>query len=337
MQPAPFGTTPLGTPPPGGFSPPASPFSSPGAYPPGTSPYINPGVAPGAYPSQSSNALFPSGFWGSNPNSQPYDYNQALRLIQDVRLTETYLGNGSDPTDVNINDIYSSVTFAFPNFIGSGQPLFISPTFGVHLWDGPHSLPADLPPSAYSAFLDTQFATDPNQQLGAELGFRIGVYTDFDTFNSHSLRIQGLGLGTLKITPTMTFKIGAMYIDRNDLKILPAGGILWQPSPQVRFDFFFPQPKLATYLTTVNNKALWWYVAGEYGGGAWTITRTSGVSDRMDINDIRVSIGLETVGDGFNLFGEVGYVFNRQVVYVVTPGDSFDPGNTFMVRAGFSF
>ncbi|MFN0019424.1 MAG: hypothetical protein ACKVP0_14255 [Pirellulaceae bacterium] len=335
--PNPWSTTPA--PATGSFAPPTSPFTTPSSgtfTPPASgSPYIN----PGAYPSQSSNSVFPNGMWGSNSNAQPFDYNETLRLIQDVRLTETYVGNGNDndPTDLNINDIVSAVTFAFPNFLGSGQPLFISPTFGIHLWDGPHSIPADLPANAYSAFLDTQYATDPTQQLGAELGFRIGVYSDFNTMNSHSLRIQGLGLGTLKITPTMTLKLGVMYLDRNDIKILPAGGVLWQPSPQVRFDFFFPQPKLASYLTTVNNKEVWWYVAGEYGGGAWTIHRTANFSDRIDINDIRVSIGLETQGNGLNLFGEVGYVFDRRVVYVTNPADSFNPGNAFMVRLGFSF
>ena len=327
-----FGTAPST----GGFSPPASPFSSsPGTVvgPVTGSPYIG----SGAYPSQNSNSVFPNGVWGSNPSAQPYDYGQALRLVQDVRLTHTYLGNGNDPTDVNINDTVVAVTYAFPNFLGSGQPIFFSPTFGIHLWDGPHSLPADLPPSAYSAFFDTQYSTDPNQQLGAEFGYRMGVFTDFHTFNSHSLRVMGLGLGKLKLTPTITLKLGAMYINRNDLKLLPAGGILWQPTPQMRFDIFFPQPKLASYLTTVNNKEVWWYVAGEYGGGAWTIQRTSGVSDRMDINDIRVSVGLESIGTGLNTFAEAGYVFNRQVVYVVTPGDTFNPGNTFMIRAGFSF
>lgn len=329
----PFGSTPAN----GGFSPPTSPFNtpSPGTFTPPASgsPYVN----SGAYPSQNANSVFPNGIWGSNPNTQPFDYNQTLRLIQDVRLTETYIVKGNDPTDVNINDIISSVTFAVPNFIGTGQPIFITPTFGLHLWDGPHSLPADLPPNAYSAFLDTQYSTDPSLQLGAELGFRIGVYSDFNTMNSHSLRIQGLGLGTLKITPTMTLKLGVMYLDRNDIKILPAGGVLWQPSPQVRFDFFFPQPKLASYLTTVNNKEVWWYVAGEYGGGAWTIQRTAGFSDRIDINDIRVSLGLETQGRGVNMFGEVGYVFDRRVVYVTNPADSFNPGNALMIRAGFSF
>jgi hypothetical protein len=48
-------------------------------------------------------------------------------------------------------------------------------------------------------------------------------------------------------------------------------------------------------------------------------------------------VGLESVGPGLNAFGEVGYVFNRQVVYVVTPSDTFNPGNTFMIRMGLSF
>jgi len=318
----------------GGFAPPASPFSSQGLTTPGTSPYIN----SGAYPSQSSNSLFPNGFWGSNTTAQPYyDYNQALKLVQDTNLTHTFLGSGNDPTDVSINDTYTWVTFAFPNFLGFSQPLYIAPSFGLHLWDGPHSLPADLPPNAYSAFLDAQYFTDPNLQLGGEVDFRIGVYTDFNTFNSHSLRIQGLGLGTLKITPTLTLKLGAKYIDRNDIKILPAGGIMWQPSNRVRFDFYFPDPKLASYLTTIDTYELWWYVRGEYGGGAWTIKRTSGVSDRMDINDIRVALGMETIGPGPRAFAEIGYVFDRDVIYVVTPSDSFKPGNTIMVRAGFSF
>ena len=332
---SPFGSAPVTG---GGFSPPASPFAnpSPGTYSPplSGSPYITPGT----YPNQAPSALFPDGLWGSNPAAQPYDYNQTLRLVQSLSLTHTYVGGGSDPTDVNINDTVAAVTFAFPNFLFTNQPIFITPTFGLHLWDGPHSIPADLPPNAYSAFLDAQYITDPNLQVGAELGFRIGVYTDFDTFNTHSLRIQGVGLGTVRLTPTTTLKLGVMYLDRNRIKVLPAGGILWQPSPQVRFDIYFPQPKLASYLATINNQELWWYVAGEYGGGAWTIERADATSDRIDINDIRVSIGLETMGQGrLSGFAEVGYVFHRQVVYVVDPSDTFEPGNTFMVRLGIAF
>jgi len=314
----------------GVFGQPAAPLATPapgaGTFPTYGPPPAGPGT--GAAPQY----LFPNG------TGQQFDLSQSIRFIQDVRLRETYVAGGDDPDDVGINDMEVAVTFTIPNFLTTGQPLFISPAFALHLWDGPSLMTADLPPQAYSAYLDLQWASDPNLQIGAEVGFRIGAYTDFHTLNENSLRIQGLGLGVFRLTPTMTFKVGAMYLDRNKIKILPAGGLLWTPTPQVRFDFFFPQPKLSAYLTTVGKYELWWYLAGEYGGGAWTIERADGTSDRVDINDIRTSAGLEWTGPrGLTGFVEAGFVFKRQVIYVVTPSDSFDPGDTWMVRAGISF
>jgi hypothetical protein len=317
----------------GAFAQPqVSPYgaTSPLAPPAGPPPTFGP-PPPGAIaaPPQT---LFPAG------TGQQFDLSQSIRFIQDVRLRHTYVAGGDDPNDLGINDSEVAITFTIPNFLTTGQPLFISPAFALHLWDGPTGLPADLPPNAYSAYLDAQWASDPNLQIGAEIGFRIGVYTDFQTLNDNSLRIQGLGLGVFRLTPTLTAKVGAMYLDRNKIKILPAGGLLWTPTPNVRFDIFFPQPKLSAYLTTVGRFELWWYAAGEYGGGAWTIERADGTSDRVDINDIRVSGGFEWSGPrGLKGFVESGFVFKRQVIYVVDPSDSFDPGDSFMVRAGISF
>jgi hypothetical protein len=312
--------------------PPASPYAttSPLAPPQGATPSFGP---PPASPyATNPQYIFPNG------TPQQWDLSQSIRFIQDLRIRDTYVGGGDDPNDLGINDTEVAVTFTVPNFLTTGQPLFISPAFALHLWDGPADMPADLPPQAYSAYLDFQWASDPNLQIGAELGFRIGVYSDFHTLNEFSLRPQGMGLGVFRLTPQLTFKAGAMYLNRNKIKILPAGGVLWTPTPQVRFDFFFPQPKLSAYLTTVGQYEVWWYVAGEYGGGAWTIERTDGTSDRVDINDIRVSAGIEWTGPrGLTGFVEGGFVFKRQVIYVVDPSDSFDPGDTYMIRAGLSF
>jgi len=313
--------------------PPASPYAAttPLAQPPGSFPtYGPPAAPPGGVASPQ--YVFPNGV------GPQWDLSQSIRFIQDLRLRHTYVGGGDDPTDLGINDTETAVTFTIPNFLTTGQPLFISPAFALHLWDGPSFMAADLPPTAYSAYLDAQWASDPNLQIGAEVGFRVGVYTDFNTLNDDSLRIQGLGLGVLRLTPTLTAKIGVMYLDRNKIKILPAGGLLWTPTPQVRFDFFFPQPKLSAYLTTVGRFELWGYVAGEYGGGAWTIERADGTSDAVDINDIRISSGIEWTGPrGLTGFVEAGFVFRRQVIYVVTPADSFNPDDSYMIRAGLSF
>lgn len=312
--------------------PPASPYGA-------TTPLAPPLGAPPTFgPPPPSAAAPPPQYIFPNGTGQQLDLSKSIRFIQDIRLRDTYVGGGEDPNDLGINDTDIAVTFTIPNFLTTGQPLFISPGFTLSLWDGPSLMDADLPPNAYAAYLDAQWATDPNLQIGVELGFRIGVYTDFNTMNDNSLRIQGLGLGVFKLTPTLTAKVGAMYLDRNKIKILPAGGILWQPTPHVKFDIYFPQPRLSAYLTTVGRYEMWWYLAGEYGGGAWTIERADGTSDRVDINDIRVSAGMEWIGPkGLNIFVEGGFVFKRQVIYVVTPSDSFDPGDTYMVRAGISF
>lgn len=314
---SPYGaTSPIAPAPAGSFPTYGPPPASPYATPPGTPQY-----------------LFPNGV-----NGPQFDFNQSLRFIQDVRFRDTYVRGGEEPTDLGINDAEIAVTFTIPNFLTTGQPLFISPAFALHSWDGPKGLPADLPATAYSAYLDMQFTTDPNLQIGAELGVRAGVYSDFETLNSDSVRYQGLALGVFRLTPTLSAKLGVIYLDRNRVKLLPAGGVLWTPTPQVRFDIFFPQPKLSAYLTTVGRYEVWGYVAGEYGGGAWTIQRADLTDDNIDINDFRLSTGLEWTGPrGLTGFMESGFVFKREVLFAADPTDDFNPQDAFMIRAGFSF
>ncbi len=309
---------------------PLVPQTPPYAAPPPS--YGSPYGPPVPATPQQPNVMFPNGI------GPQYDYANSLRLIQDVRLRHTYIWGDGKPYDLAINDTEVAVTFTWPNFLTTAQPLFISPAFALHLWDGPADIAADLPANAYSAYLDFQYQTNPQYQIGAELGARVGVYTDFDTLTTDSIRLQGLLLGVGRLTPTLTLKLGVIYLDRNDIKILPAGGLLWQPSPQVRWDIFFPQPKLAQYLSTVGAYEVWWYVAGEYGGGAWTIKRADDTTDRVDINDIRVSLGLEWTGPrGFMGFGEIGYVFERELYYVNNRQDNTDLNDSFMLRAGFSW
>jgi hypothetical protein len=305
--------------------------TSPLAPPPGVASPYGPAAAP--YAPGQPGYLFPTGV------APGWDYTQATRLIQDLRLRHTWVEGADAPTDLDINDTDVAVTFTWPGFLWGTQPLFISPAFALHLWDGPQGIPADLPSKAYSAYLDFQYATDPTLQIGAELGFRVGVYSDFNTLVTDSLRFQGLALGVARLTPTITLKGGVMYLDRVDVKLLPAGGILWTPTPQIRFDIFFPQPKLAAFLANVGQYEVWWYLAGEYGGGSWTIERAgTGITQQIDINDFRVSAGLEWNGPrGFTGFVEGGWVFNRVVLYRGSPLDNFTPEDTFMVRAGFSW
>ncbi len=302
------------------------------------------------YPQQSPPALFPGGLSGTAPPSMygtpygtPYNPNpgtvwnptwngplltgqpygsttwgstlaQPMRFFVSPRFRHTYIAPDKDPDGLGINDSDVSFLFQVPGFLGSTQPLYVVPSFSLHLWDGPKDSNSDLPGSAYSAFLDFGWETDPQRTFGTELGFRVGAFTDFKTFNAQSIRYLGKVLGRVRLTPSSTFRIGAYWLDRNRIKLLPAVGILWIPNPDTRFDIFFPEPKLSHYVTTVGDKDFWWYVTGYYGGGAWTIERASGGSDEIDINDIRVAIGAEWGKNNMLrmgqrvAFAEVGYV-----------------------------
>lgn len=289
-----------------------------------------------------------SGMGGWNPPGSVFNnnpgYPQFIRLFQGARFRHGYVHGNNDPDALMINDSDVSLAFAIPNFLFSTQPLYLLPSFSLHQWDGPHPpATADLPALAYSAFLDSGWQSDPSRILGAELGLRVGMFTDFDTANSDSLRVMGRGIGRVRITPRATLKAGVLYLDRNKVKLLPAGGLLWQPNPETRFDLFFPEPKLAHYLSTVGSTDTWWYVGGYYGGGAWTITRADNSTDSIDINDLRLVLGLEwgrneQMRDGRRSgFIEVGYVFDRELRYDLTPADNLDLQDTVMVRAGFGY
>jgi hypothetical protein len=285
-------------------------------------------------------ALFPGGFGAGyfNPNGPNIDWNAPVRFIQSVSVRHTWLnGDGFDDVDINESEIY--VTGNVP-FLWTGEYMQLSPGFILNLWDGPAPpSTADLPSKSFSAYLDGFFEYhSPNSVLGAELGARVGVHSDFQTITTDSIRIQATGLATVQFYPNMQLKLGVVYLDRNKIKMLPAGGIIWTPDDYTRWEIFFPKPKFARRLSVVGTADVWWYVAGEYGGGSWTVERVSGLTNRIDINDIRITVGLEwEVPNHRTGWIEAGYVLDREVIYVESPADSFSMDDTFMLRAGFTY
>jgi len=320
--------------PPSGYAGPA--FSGPPVM---ASPY---GYPPSAFPNAAPSTLFPGGLFGSatsySSNFDPY------RLIQRGRFRHAFIFDGDDPDALEINDTDVAFAFAFPRFFFSDQPLFVAPSFSLHLWDGPNaSTGADLPASAYSAFLGLAWQSNPTRIIGAELAVDVGVFSEFDVMRSESLRVRGKGLGTFRITPASTLKLGVYYYDRVDVKMLPAGGIFWRPNPFTKVDLFFPQPKFSRFVSTVGTKDVWWYLAGDYGGGSWTIDRDDGREDQVDINDIRLMLGFEwgqsdRIRAGLRTwFFEFGYVADRELVYRNNPGDNLSLDDTWMVRLGLGY
>jgi hypothetical protein len=85
------------------------------------------------------------------------------------------------------------------------------------------------------------------------------------------------------------------------------------------------------------------YVAGEFGGGRWSVERASGASgasgasDSIDYTDLRINFGLESIqAQAWKGHVEIGYVFGRRVNFASdTPDVKLQ--DTLMLRAGLSY
>jgi hypothetical protein len=345
------------------------PYATPGVgAPPADIPYAGPGLPPTFTPPPLSApptvgipyATPPAAPPGGNLfehmptvqwNRGTYDYqnpdgtvSRLQRLLQQISLEDTYLYGTDDPRDVEWHRVEMAATFGVPVIYNPDTPVLITPGFAFNFLEGPTGLEADLPPRVYDAYLDTAWYPRFTDWLGADLGLRTGVWTDFKAVNSDSIRILGRGLGVITLSPKMDLHVGVWYLDRNNIRILPAGGVHWRPNPEWDAFLIFPNPKVRKRFVNIGSSQWWWYVAGEYGGGRWTIERdpagvAMGADDDIDYNDIRAILGLEwETATQLRGHAEVGYVFDREII---DDGTRLPPvyelDDTFMLRLGLDF
>ena len=208
-------------------------------------------------------------------NRGTYDYQnpdgsvaRLQRFMQQLSVESTYLFGNHNEDQLAWNRLEMAATFGVPIFRNPDTPLLLTPGFAFNWLEGPSGPTADLPPQLYDAYLDTAWSPKITERLSADLGFRTGVWSDFSYFDSRSMRYMGRGLGVYQLSPKMDLHAGVWYLDRNKVKLLPAGGVYWRPTPEWDLWLIFPNPKVRKRFQNLGQIQWWWYVAGEYGGGA---------------------------------------------------------------------
>lgn len=236
-----------------------------------------------------------------------------------------------------MNELQLRTVLAFP-FPTRESPLLVTPGFAVHFLDGPDN--PDMPARLYDAYCQFRWLVPVTDRLGLDLAFRPGYFSDFEQSSGSAVRYGGHVLAAWDWTPQAKIILGAAYVDRKDVQVVPAVGLIWKPYEEVSVELLFPRPRIAHRVFVpwdcrdgVEN---WLYIAGESGGGTWAIRRDL-TTDVVSYRDFRVILGAERkVEGGPDTWLEVAYLFGRRIEFdSATP--SFDPIDSLMLRGGVSY
>ncbi len=253
-------------------------------------------------------------------------------VFQRFNFRQTFLAGG-EVSDFGILSTDVSVTLAFP-VPSREMPLILTPAFAVHVLDGPSGV--DLPNQLYDNSLRIQTMFKINERWGANIAVTPGWYSDFQSSNDEALRFSGHAFAAWDQSPRVQWIFGVVYLDWQNIRILPAAGVIVKPDRDTSIELTFPRPRFAQRLGYTHFGDIWWYVAGELGGGTWAVS-TAGGDDVVTISDYRLLLGIENQGArGFKTYLEVGYVFGREIEFKSAAPD-FDPSDTFLLRAGLTY
>ncbi len=276
----------------------------------------------------------PNSFWMEESNGQfghVSDFKDGF--FQKVALTGTYIDRGS-LNSYGLNEVDLSATFAVPAPTRD-WPMLITPAFNTRYVDGP--LTPDLPSHLYETYIDFLWVPRLTDRWTAIIGVAPSLYSDFNVSENDAFRLTGKALARYDWVPDqLQFVFGVLFLNRDDIKLLPAGGAIWNPTLDRRYELIFPRPKLARRINAGPNFEDWLYLGGEIGGNTWAYDR-GGVVDKVTLRGYRLLLGLERKlngGAGYRI--EVGYVISREAEFASGLPD-IDADDTALVRGGVTF
>jgi hypothetical protein len=255
-------------------------------------------------------------------------------FFQKLSLQTGWLSRADD-ADLGLTEAKLLVTVALP-VPTRDFPMLVTPGFDMTWLDGPSS--PDLPPVLYSGYVDFMWLPKLSDRWMGILALAPGVYSDFQDVQDDARRLKAKMLARFDWVPNrLQLMFGVLYLNRNDVNWLPAGGLIWAPDDDTQLEFIFPRPKLARRIRYDGVSEDWVYLGGEFGGDTWSIQRDSGQFDMITLVDWRAFLGLERRrAGGVSQRVEVGYVFDREVTFITDTPD-YTCANTIMLRGSIDF
>ncbi len=259
------------------------------------------------------------------PEDDPFPAGFAIRWLMPV--------DGFGITDLELGS-----TDHRPRFSDKTRLNFDIP-FAVHFIDEPQ--PLGLPSELYSAQIESRWVQPLDDLYGFDIAVTPGWFSDFDAGRNNGFRVSGHGMATMRVSETLQFALGAMYLGREDVRILPAGGVRWAITPDTRLDLLMPKPRISQRIRWHENDEKderYIYAGFElFGGNSWAVTRPDDSYDTFTYRDFRFLVGFETRNPSITRSVlELGYVFARKLEFERSP-ETLHPGGTLLLRLGSAY
>jgi hypothetical protein len=260
----------------------------------------------------------------------PTELDELDPLLNGTQLRWLMPRDGFGMTDLELSHVDHRPRFADHNRIHIAIP------FAVSFVDEPQAL--GIPSELYSFQIETRVARPIADGFGFDVSVVPGWFSDLDAGDNNGFRVTGHGLATWSMSEEWQWALGAMYLGRDDVKLLPAGGVVWTMNPDTRLELLMPKPRITQRVWASGDWEHFLYTGFElFAGNTWAVTRPDNSYDKFTYSDSRFVVGHECRGpEHYRSVFEVGYVFSRTLEFRYSP-EMLHPGGTLLLRLGTSY
>jgi len=248
----------------------------------------------------------------------------------------------AEADEIELSNLGGKVRVPLYPVFGPPPPL-LSMGFTYTRINAPASL--DLPEDLYETSLGLSWMRRINDRWMFQSLLGAAFATDGDNESGDAWQFRGGIFALYRPNPRWTWTFGALALGRNDIPVVPAIGLVFQPRESVRWDLTFPRPRLNLLLADDGLRQRWAYLGMGLNGGTWAYQRIGGIDDQITYRDWQVVLGWESTPRrtpgipfviGQKLGAEVGYAFGRRFEFERGPAE-IEPGETVFLRATASF
>ncbi len=249
-----------------------------------------------------------------------------------------------EPEASGVTIYNTDIGTVIPLFPGNGAPPpLVSIGFSFTDLDAPAAL--DLPSELYDVSLGLRWLKPINDRWVVNLSISGALASDSHNESSDVWQFRGGLFAVYKKSRETQLTFGAIATGRDDIPVLPAAGVIWQPTDECRVDLILPRPRVSYLIADNGDRQQWVYAGGAITGGTWAYQRASGFDEQLTYREWRLVLGWESKppANPWGVYGptgikyatEIGYAFGRKFEFESGAPD-IDPDGTVLLRATVS-